>query len=572
MEERTALPEGELLFVSLAASRRPGPVLGRYEPIATLGRGATSTVYRAHDRATGAEVALKVVPVDLGLRDRVEREVRAAALLSHPGLVQILDWGEDDDHLYIVSELVEGTPIDRLFRDGILNGREEHVLHAVADVLEALEHAHLRGVVHRDVKPANVILGEDGHARLTDLGVARVLGDSSLTMTGGVVGTVAYMAPEQAAGRTATGASDVYSAALLLYEGLVGRNPILGGGPAEVARRAAAADVPPLARERPDLPQHLVDAVTLALARDPAVRPTPGALAGVVRRAADDWGAGRRPHRRAVRAAPALACAAGGAILVGWAAHRIADPGLLPLLGAMTVGAGAFARAPRGATVACALAALALLAAASPGAAVVMGAMGVALLVAAPRGMRRSLPAPLLAPLLFGLGLGPLFAIAVAALPAARARLWTAVSGTVCVLAWQVLDGSNALFLAGAEVSAAGGALDGVRDPTTAARRLVAPFRDTPEALAGAVVFVVFALAFGLVRRVRVGSARDIAVVSWVLGFATLEIALGGAGPVAIEALLPSCILVAAWAAHPWRRLFKRAESPPPAIAREPVT
>jgi hypothetical protein len=547
-------------------------VLGRYDPVAPLGRGATSTVYRARDRVTGGEVALKAVPVDLGLHGRVEREVRAAALLSHPGLVQILDWGEDEDHLYIVSELVEGTPLDRLLRDGALAGCEELLLHAVADVLEALEHAHMRGVVHRDVKPANVILGEDGRARLTDLGVARVVGDASLTMTGGVVGTVAYMAPEQAVGRTATGASDVYSAALLLYEGLVGRNPILGGGPAEIARRAASGSVPPISRERPDLPERLVQAVTLALALDPAARPTPGALARTVRTAAEDWGARRRPHRRVVRAAPALAGATGGALLVGWGVDRIADPGILPLLAAVLVGAGAFARAPRGATMACAAAALVLLAASSPGTALVVGVAGLALLVTAPRGTQRSLPLPLLAPFLFALGLGPLYAAAVAPLSRTRARLWAAVAGGVCVLGWQVLDGSATLLLASADVGPAGAALDGVRDPTTAASRLVAPFRDTPEALVGALLLVAFILVFPLVRRARPGTARGIAGISWVLGLSVLQIALAGAGPVAIEALLPSCILVAAWAARPWRRLARRAESPSTAIARGPLT
>lgn len=547
-------------------------MLGRYDPIDTLGRGATSIVYRAHDRASGAEVALKVVPVELGLHERVEREVRAAALLSHHALVPILDWGEDDRHLYIVSELVEGTPLDRLFRDGILVGHEENVLHAVADVLEALEHAHLRGVVHRDVKPANVILGDDGHARLTDLGVARVAGESSLTMTGGVVGTVAYMAPEQAVGKVATGASDVYAAALLLYEGLVGENPILGGGPAEVARRAAAAEVPPLARERPDLPQRLTQAVALALSKDPAARPTPGVLAAVVRRAAEDWGAGKRPHRRLTRALPALAGAAGGAVLVGWAAHHIAAPGALPLAGAALVGAAAFARAPRGATVACAVAALVVLGMNSLGAALVVGAAGAALLICAPRDMRRAFPLPLAAPIAFAVGLGPLFAVVAATLATTRQRVWTAVAGAACVMGWQVLSGGSMLFLAGAEVGAAGGALEGVRDPGTAANRLMAPFRDTPESLVGALVFILFALAFPLVRKTRPGPGRDVAAVGWVLGFAALAIAVGGAGPVAIEALLPSCILVAAWAAHPWRRLVKRAESPPPAIAREPVT
>lgn len=558
--------------MSPAAPRRAEPALGRYEVLAPLGRGATSTVYRARDRVDGREVALKAVPVELGLHGRVEREVHAAAMLAHPGLVPILDWGEDDEHLYIVSELVEGTPLDRLFREGGLEGREDILLHAVADVLDALEHAHARGVVHRDVKPANVILGADGHARLTDLGVARVVGESGLTLTGGVVGTVAYMSPEQASGRPATGASDVYSACLMLYEGLVGRNPLVGGGPAEVARRAAAADIPPIGRLRRDLPPRLVAAVETGLSRDPARRPPPGALARALRASAETWARGRRTPRRLARAAPVLASAAGGGLLVSWAVARTLDPGAGWAAAAGLAAAAAAARAPRAAAVAGGLGGLLLLGSRSPGAALVLGPLGAAVLAAAPRRCGRAWLLPAAAPALAALGLAPLFAVAAGLLRSTWARAWTALAGGVALLAWQVLAGGEALALARAPVAPAVDALRGVREPSTAARRLLAPLREHPEALLGAALLAAFALAFPLVMRARPGPRRLVAATAWALGLSLLQIAVADAGAGAIETLLPSCILLVAWAARPWRLLARRAESPSTAILRGPAT
>ena len=169
-------------------------VLGRYVLGPAIGRGATSVVHRAHDAGAGDEVAVKVVPVELGLADRVRGEVRAAGRLDHPRIVALRDWGEDRECLYLVWELVEGPALAEVFRAPYPPG-DAMVLRVGEDLLEALAHAHGRGVVHRDVKPANVLIGPDGRASLSDFGVARLSGEAGLTMTGGVVGTIAYMAP-----------------------------------------------------------------------------------------------------------------------------------------------------------------------------------------------------------------------------------------------------------------------------------------------------------------------------------------------------------------------------------------
>ena len=224
--------------------------LGRYVLGPAIGRGATAVVHRARDLATGDEVAVKVVPVELGLAPRVGAEVRAASRLDHPCIVALRDWGEDRECLYLVWELVEGPSLLEVLRDRA-DRADRSFVRVGEDVLAALAHAHARGVVHRDIKPANILLGPDGRARLSDFGVARLSGESRLTLTGGVVGTIAYMAPEQARGEGAGPASDVYSACLVVYEGLAGANPVAGGSPAETARRAAAGAVPPLSRARP---------------------------------------------------------------------------------------------------------------------------------------------------------------------------------------------------------------------------------------------------------------------------------------------------------------------------------
>ena len=272
-------------------------VLGRYVLGPAIGRGATSVVHRAHDIVTGETVAVKVVPVELDLAPRVRAEVRAAGRLDHPRdrracgtgarTASASTWSGTSSRGASLAELLRGS--ERLGDGAIVRIGE--------DVFAALAHAHERGVVHRDVKPANILIDHDGRAHLSDFGVARLSGESGLTMTGGVVGTVAYMSPEQARGAAGRAREPTSTRpALVVYEGLAGHNPVSASSPAETARRAAAGGVPPLASERPELPQDLCRAVDAGLRRDPR-----GAPLGRRARRRPQRGPRRRARRPAAR-------------------------------------------------------------------------------------------------------------------------------------------------------------------------------------------------------------------------------------------------------------------------------
>src|SRR4051794_1860041 len=247
-------------------------VLDRYRLGRRLGAGGFGTVYAATDERLRRPVAVKVIPSGTASDPtRARREALAAGRLDHPGIVAIFDAGQDDRARYLVSELVHGRTVDELSAEGALSDRD--VLRIGLALAGALAHAHDRGVVHRDVKPQNVIVPDaprsaDGVAKLADFGVAHLAGDDPLTRTGDVVGTLAYMAPEQAAGRRVDERADLYSLALVLYEGLAGANPVRAGSPAATARRVGTV-LPSLARPRRDLPEVLRAAI------DRALRPRP---------------------------------------------------------------------------------------------------------------------------------------------------------------------------------------------------------------------------------------------------------------------------------------------------------
>jgi serine/threonine protein kinase len=181
-------PEAELL-------------LGRYRLVRRLGAGGFGTVWLAHDERLDRDVAVKRIPLDDGDPERAEREAQAAARLSHPAIVTLYETGSDDEACYLVSELVRGSTLGDLLTEGALSDRDVVIIGAT--LCEALAHAHARGVIHRDVKPGNVMVCEqhgDGAptAKVCDFGIARIVGGEALTLTGDVVGTLAYMAPEQA--------------------------------------------------------------------------------------------------------------------------------------------------------------------------------------------------------------------------------------------------------------------------------------------------------------------------------------------------------------------------------------
>ena len=251
-------------------------VLDRYRLQKRLGAGGFGTVWLAHDERLDREVAVKVVPRERIVGGRLEREARAAARLSHPGIVTLYEAAVDDDAAYLVSELVRGATLGALLSAGRLSDLD--IVKIALALSDALGYAHSQGIVHRDVKPSNVLVPERptsaaGVAKLTDFGVARVIGGDSLTLTGDVVGTAAYMAPEQAEGLQAGAPADLYSLALVTYEGLTGVNPVRTSTAAQRARRLGA-HLPPLRRQRRDLPKELGRAIDLALRPKPRERGT----------------------------------------------------------------------------------------------------------------------------------------------------------------------------------------------------------------------------------------------------------------------------------------------------------
>jgi len=249
-------------------------VLNRFLIERRIGSGGFGTVYEAWDGRLERPVAVKAIEsTGAPGSDRVLREAQAAARLNHPGIVTLYEMGEEDGNALLVTELVDGSTLAELNRDGTLSDRE--VGEIGADLCEALDHAHTRAVVHRDIKPQNVLVTEEGepHAKLMDFGVARLTDAAALTAPGDVVGTLAYMAPEQAEGRTAGPEVDVYALGLMLYESWSGDHPTRRSTPAATAR-AIGARMKPLRRLRPDLPRELCETVDACLQTRPDRRPS----------------------------------------------------------------------------------------------------------------------------------------------------------------------------------------------------------------------------------------------------------------------------------------------------------
>jgi serine/threonine-protein kinase len=248
----------------------------RYELVRPLGSGGMGDVFEAFDRRLDRKVAVKILRAsvpDPRARDRFANEARVGAKFSHPNAVLVYDAGADGDRLYLVTELVEGRSLaDVLAEHGPMDATETVAI--IDQVLDALDAAHEHGIVHRDVKPSNVLLTSTGVAKLTDFGIAKASADATagLTATGQVLGTAKYLSPEQATGEPADARSDLYSTAVMAYEMLAGSAPFTGDTPLAVAAAHANAPVPSLAERRPDLPAPLVAAVERGLEKDPAHR------------------------------------------------------------------------------------------------------------------------------------------------------------------------------------------------------------------------------------------------------------------------------------------------------------
>src|SRR3954452_6778694 len=243
---------------------------GRYELLELLGEGSFGRVYRGRDLRLGRVVAVKVIKPwwaeDDAWVERFKREARLLARVSDPGVVRIYDIGEADEGPYYVTELVEGESLADRLRGGAITAEEAR---AIAEQLcAALAGAHREGVVHCDVKPANVLLGADGRVRVGDFGVAR-LAEGTAQPSATVAGTPLYMSPEQARGLPTSAATDVYSAGVVLYEMLAGQTPFPDGTPVELGLRHLQDEPPALAAS---VPPPLREIVTRALSKNPRDR------------------------------------------------------------------------------------------------------------------------------------------------------------------------------------------------------------------------------------------------------------------------------------------------------------
>ena len=284
----------------------PGLVLGAYRPLRPLGSGGSGSVWLAVHEPTGREVALKMVAREGRGGERAEREARAAAQLRHPHIIRAYALGRDPGHVYIAYEYVAGRTLRDTMRGGQL--RDGEAIEAAAQVLDALAYAHASGVVHRDVKPSNILMAETGqgvNAKLLDFGLALVADEDTLTAQGDVPGTLAYISPERLRGAKGGPPADVWAIGVLLWEALAGEHPFWKGSLLDTARgiRIGAA---PLATMRPDLPRQLLALVDGALALDPSDRPSAAALAAALReaprrRTADRSRKSERPRERAER-------------------------------------------------------------------------------------------------------------------------------------------------------------------------------------------------------------------------------------------------------------------------------
>ena len=488
-------------------------LLGRFTVGERIGRGGYGTVHRAWDERLCRQVAVKAVEgVAAG---RILREAHAAARLNHPGIVTLYELGTEHGVTYLVSELVTGPNLREFAAAGELTDRD--LAEIGSELCAALAHAHAQGVIHRDLKPDNVLIrrgrgrrmrGSGERAMLADFGIAAVADEPTLTATGQVVGTLAYMAPEQAAGEAAGPAADVYSLALTLYELWSGANPVAGPSPAATAKRIGTP-LPSLEECRPELPPALSATIDAALCADPAERPELAELHDALESLAGSLHPARpvpEPERRpdpttlpeAIPARPfAVLLAAGGIAALGLLAGR---PGL-------------------------ALFAAALFAPA-------------ALLLSRPR--EWLLPA--LAPALGLLGLAPAFVVAAANHPRPGARAALAALGW----AWTVLAGAaTGRALGVAPPPADGGwASSGPEAITTMLNPLL-----SSEALSAGLIWVGAAILLGLILDAAGPALLAVLGLVWAAG---LVAALGAVGGPAAPSLLltPALLAALAWIAY----------------------
>ncbi|MGI8606044.1 MAG: serine/threonine-protein kinase, partial [Gaiellaceae bacterium] len=410
------------------ALRTADLVLGRYRPLRPLGSGGSGSVWLVRDEDTGRDIALKVVERTGKAGSRAEREVEAATRLRHPRCLRALAFHRDDGHVYVAYEYVRGKNLREALRAGGVV--DATAIEVAAQVLDALGHAHAKGIVHRDVKPANVMVEEcnEVSSRLLDFGLARLDELEGLTATGDVPGTLAYVAPERLEGKAAGGAADVWGVGVMLWEALVGFHPFAATSPVETARRIAAG-APRLATQRPDLPREVCATVDSMLSVEPRRRPS-------ARRLAADLRAGgevRAQHPNSASSRTALQERAAHALLAAVAAGGATTllpffPRGWPLALAALAGLAALRSPVAGLAVALAAPVLPL-GNLSLGLAIAYVVFAIAWLALHARDAERSL-LPVAAPLLAPFGAIPLLPVA---LLEARGRIRRAVGAAACI-------------------------------------------------------------------------------------------------------------------------------------------
>jgi hypothetical protein len=527
-------------------------VLDRYSLERRIGAGGFGVVWLAFDEKLEREVAVKVVPHDGDnpASERAEREARVAARLNHPGIVALYELGTDDDAVYLVSELVPGRTLAELNRAGAVSDRD--VARIGSALCDALAHAHQRKVIHRDVKPQNVLVVDEpaagaGFAKLADFGVAHLSSGDPLTRTGDVVGTLAYMAPEQAEGERVTSAADVYSLALTLYEAWVGTNPVRAASPMGTARRLGTV-LPPLRSRRRDLPEELGRTIDQALDPDPERRPPlrqlRAALDAADRELSNEGGLvepgtlerlglGRGDRDLAMPLPSARALALAGRFAAGVAAGGLAvaalsfpdgAPPVAPLLAGTAV-AIAVMLLPRIAWLATVVAAavwFVLPENGLNGAALVLLACAVPVVVLLPRaGLLWSAPA--LAPLLGAIGLGPLFVVVAGFAGSAWRRAGLAATGFLWLAVAEIATGRTLLF------GPAQGSTthhEWERSLSAAADHVLSPLITT-AALLPAVAWIALAVVLPVVVRGRSLTLDLLGVVLWTAGLIAAHQAIG---------------------------------------------
>jgi serine/threonine protein kinase len=253
---------------------RPGLISGRYELGEVIGTGGMGEVRQARDLKTDRPVAIKFLrphtDPELDVRSRFETEASAASQLTHPNIVAVFDYGEEQGIPFIVMELLSGRTLSHKLSDGPLE--ESEVRRLGLEILSALEASHAEGILHRDLKPGNVMLAQNDSAKVADFGIAKIIEGVDMTETGTMLGTPAYLAPERVAGEPATPASDIYSAGVVLYELLTAKKPFDADTPLGLVRAIQEEDPTPLSEARPDVDPELVEIVEKAMAKDPAKR------------------------------------------------------------------------------------------------------------------------------------------------------------------------------------------------------------------------------------------------------------------------------------------------------------